>query len=325
MIDQVQTVLLAGGFGTRLWPLSQQAHSKQFLKLIGDKSLLEQMLTRLQEAFRDPPVIVCNHSQETIAEKQWRLANVEPRKVLLEPTSLGTAGAIALAAIREISSGQKSLMLAMPVDSYFEETCQFSSCVEASAKFALQGKIIMFGIPPRSADTNYGYVRVENSTEPGISEVLSFEEKPTSENAKNYFDSGEYLWNSGIYLFRPQDYMDELEKFRPDLLAACYKVAETGLEDSIFMRYESTSLAFSSESVDRAVMENTAKAVIKVCDMKWVDLGSWRSLFESQQRDANENVIVGNAISFNTKNWELYTIVTKNGNVDKERCVILRY
>lgn len=301
MTDKLLPVVLAGGFGTRLWPLSQKKCPKQFLKLVGEKSLLEQAICRLNSAQLIPPVIVCNQTHELIAKSQCQKTNLKSDSILLEPVPLGTAGAIALAAIREKSNCQNSLLLVVPVDSYFDETDKFRSAIDSTTEFARQGHIVMFGIPPRFADINYGYIRKDGLKFGDIAEVLSFHEKPTLTRARSFIESNEYYWNSGIYLFRVQDYLNELNAYRPDIFDACSQLAESAVEESNLVRYRQMSVRCPIESVDRAVMEFTKKTVVKTCDMSWIDLGSWQALIDSQSNDSDGNAISGKVFSINTR------------------------
>jgi len=300
---EIKPIILAGGFGVRLWPLSRSEYPKQFLNLAGNKSLLQQAVERLSRANFSPPVITCNEVHESIVESQCRKILTSDSSIVSEPFPLGTAGTIALSAIREQKRYGRSVLLAVPVDSYFENTNSFRKAVDKATAVVQQGKIVLFGTSPLYPEPNYGYIRRGRYLRNDIYTVLSFHEKPPPELAEQFIQRGDYFWNSGAYLFRPQDYLNELNTYRPDIHDACFELFES--ENTTLLnvvRFTNKPLNFPIESADKAIMECSNSIVVKPCEGGWVDMGSWRSLLKLYSPNSDGNTIIGNVVAKKTRN-----------------------
>ena len=305
--NKVLPVILAGGSGTRLWPLSRELHPKQFLNLVGDKTLLQQTLARLDGLSREAPVIVCNHEHRFIVAEQCRQAGLEPGAIILEPTARNTAPALALAALRAVEDGDDPLLLVLPADHFVGSATGFRAAVERAAPFAEAGGIVTFGIVPSRPDTGYGYIRAgEPTAVQGVDRVAAFVEKPASDTARQYLAAGGYYWNSGMFLMKAGVYLEELRSFRPDIVAAC--AAATAARRMDLERFYRPGEAFRdcpADSIDYAVMERTQRALVVAADMDWTDLGSWSALAGRLAHDAAGNTTRGDVVAVDTRNCHL--------------------
>lgn len=295
-------IIMAGGSGTRLWPLSRHLYPKQFHALSGDHTMLQQTILRLEGLEARTPVIVCNEDHRFIAAEQMRQIGFGDAHVLLEPVARNTAPAIAIAANHALSVEEDSVLLILPADHHIEDAEAFREAVRQGMPLAEQGRLVTFGIVPARPETGYGYIR--RGKEIGDGYVLDrFEEKPDLQTASAYVSSGEYYWNSGIFLFRADRYLDELERHCPDIASACAKAAQHVNSDMQFLRVDEAAFrACPAESIDYAVMENTDDAVVLPLDAQWNDVGSWSALWEVEQRDADGNALVGDVLAIGTKN-----------------------
>ena len=289
-------VILAGGAGTRLWPLSREAYPKQFLALAGEHSLLQQTWLRVASLADKPPIVVASEDHRFIVSEHLRQVNVTPSALLLEPIGRNTAPAVAVAALQAFEMGLDPLLLVLPSDHLIEDTYQFTEAVKLAAGAAEEGKLVTFGVKPTHPETGYGYIK--RPLGDGISPVEQFVEKPSFELAQEYVDSGHYVWNSGIFLFKASAYLAELRKYRPDILALCYEALKQSSIDLDFIRLDRELFEkIPAISVDYAVMEKTAKAVVLDIDAGWSDIGSWDSLWETSHPDADGNVNIGEVIA----------------------------
>lgn len=292
-------VILAGGSGSRLWPLSRALHPKQFLRLTDpDKSLLQLTVERAT-ALKDaaPPLLVCNEEHRFLVAEQMRELNVAPAAILLEPAARNTAPAIALAALDCLSDEVDPVLLVLPADHAFQDGAGLVRAVEASRASAEAGQLVTFGVVPQRAETGYGYIRA-NAGENGVHRIEEFVEKPDQATAESYLDSGGYYWNSGIFVFRASTYLSELERYAPDVLAACRDAHADAQSDADFRRVNRDAFAnCRAESIDYAVMERTDRASMVRLDAGWSDVGAWSTLWETtQRRDEQGNVVWGDAI-----------------------------
>ena len=280
--SELLPVVLAGGSGTRLWPLSRQSYPKQFLRLTGEMSLLQQTLTRTGGLRCLAPLVVCNQEHRLIVADQCRECGVEPRAVVLEPAARNTAPAAALAAFTAIAGGADPVLIVLPADHHIADEAAFASAVSRGVPFAESGSVVVFGILPSSPAPDYGYIRAGSvATDDGsVARVAAFAEKPPRETAEQYLAEGGWTWNSGMFLVRASVYLDELERHRPDIHLACKAAAETEQPDEGFRRAGDAFLRCPAESIDRAVMENTHRGVVVPADMGWSDVGSWPALAE---------------------------------------------
>lgn len=296
-------VVLSGGSGTRLWPLSRQNQPKQFLSLIGDHSLFQETVLR---ASRLPgvqaPVTVCSDDHRFMVGEQLQGVGVVSGGILLEPVARNTAPAIALAALHVVAKDPEASMLVMPADHLIEDEDAFREAVATARDLAADGWLVTFGIRPDYAETGYGYIlRGETLTNDG-SRVARFVEKPDLPTAERYVAEGTYAWNSGMFLFESKRYLAELERHAPAIAAAARAAYEQSHSDLDFIRIDAGAFGASpSDSIDYAVMEKTDRAAVVPVSCGWSDIGSWSSLWAVAERDEDGNRHEGDVISIDTK------------------------
>jgi mannose-1-phosphate guanylyltransferase / mannose-6-phosphate isomerase len=304
----IYPVVLSGGSGTRLWPMSRTLYPKQLLTLLGRDSLLQQTVRRVADDGRfAAPILVANEEHRFIIAEQLREIAVVPRALLLEPIGRNTAPAVCVAALALSETDPDPLMLVMPSDHTIGDIGAFLVAVDIAATAARSGALVSFGIAPERAETGYGYVRRGGTlaTE-GVFAVAEFVEKPGPEQAKQYLASGEYSWNSGIFMFPARLYIDELERLRPAMVAACRRALTEGRRESDFIRLDKDAFsACDGDSVDYAVMEKTRRAAVVPVAMGWSDIGSWDALWEMSGKDREGNSIEGNVVAEDTRNCYL--------------------
>lgn len=307
-------VIMAGGSGSRLWPRSRVLYPKQFLCLNGDLTMLQSTIRRLEGIACENPVVICNEQHRFIVAEQLRQLDRLTQNIILEPAGRNTAPAIALAALTAIRSpqGDNSLMLVLAADHVIEHEEVFRQAVLGAIPFAEMGKLVTFGIVPDQPETGYGYIRrgasASDDCQNAAFNVAEFVEKPDLTTAQTYITSGDYYWNSGMFLFRAGRYLEELAKFRPDILDACEKAMAGVDPDLDFVRVDEREfLACPDESIDYAVMEKTADAVVVPMDAGWSDVGSWSSLWDISDKDPDGNVFHGDVIGHDTENSYIYS------------------
>ncbi|MFA4122235.1 mannose-1-phosphate guanylyltransferase/mannose-6-phosphate isomerase [Xanthomonas perforans] len=304
-MSDVLPIILSGGSGTRLWPLSRESYPKQFLPLVGDKSMLQSTWLRAAPVAGHAPIVVANEEHRFMAAEQLQQLGVKPSAILLEPKGRNTAPAIAVAALEATRDGADPLLLVLPSDHVIQNEAAFQAAVTLAATAAEQGKLVTFGIKPTAPETGYGYIKAGAGT--GASAVERFVEKPDLATAQSYLASGEYYWNSGMFLFRASRYLEELRKFHPAIADACQKAWENGKRDADFTRLDKDAFAASpSDSIDYAVMEKTADAVVVPLDAGWNDVGSWSSLLDVSSQDAQGNAHHGDVIQLDCQNTYAY-------------------
>ena len=304
----IHPVVLSGGSGTRLWPMSRTLYPKQLLTLLGRDSLLQQTVRRVVGDVRfAAPVLVANEEHRFIIAEQLREIAVVPRGLLLEPIGRNTAPAACVAALVLSETEPNPLMLVMPSDHTIGDTEAFRAAVDLAATAASSGTLVSFGISPERAETGYGYIRRGGALETeGAFTIAEFVEKPGPEQAKQYLTSGEYLWNSGIFMFPVRLYIDELERLRPAMVAACRRALTEGRQESDFIRLDKDAFsACDGDSIDYAVMEETRRATVVPVAMGWSDIGSWDALWEMSGKDRQGNSIEGNVVAEDTRNCYL--------------------
>jgi mannose-1-phosphate guanylyltransferase/mannose-6-phosphate isomerase len=299
--------IMCGGSGTRLWPLSRALFPKQFLPLVNDTSMLQDTLLRLPKNSREP-VFICNEEHRFLVAEQVRLLSQKQSTILLEPEGRNTAPAIALAAINALEKDENAMLLVLAADHVIQDIAAFHQAVEQASFAAQQGKLVTFGIVPTHAETGYGYIKKGTEKVSGVFDVAQFVEKPNAQVASDYLASGDYLWNSGMFLFKASRYLEELAKHRSDILDNCQKAMKGVEQDLDFLRPNKTDfLACASESIDYAVMEKTDSAVVIPLDAGWSDVGSYSALWEVCEQNEDKNVLKGDVIAQQTTNSYIHS------------------
>ena len=296
----IKAVVMAGGSGTRLWPLSRAAHPKQFLALHGDNTMLQATFKRLGGLDIQSSVTICNEEHRFFVAEQLREID-KLGSIILEPVGRNTAPAIALAALSS-PEGEDHLLLVLAADHVIQDEEAFTKTVMDAIPLAESGKLVTFGIVAHEPNTGYGYIKKGESQGTGFT-VDVFVEKPCLDVAKDYLESGDYFWNSGMFLFKASRYLEELKKYRPDIYEACQLSMEGTSQDNDFLRVN--ELAFNAcptDSIDYAVMEKTDDAVIVPMDAGWSDIGSWSSLWDISNKDGNGNATYGDVMLHETHN-----------------------
>ena len=300
-------VIMAGGSGTRLWPLSRQLFPKQFLPLVEESTMLQATINRLDGLPVENSIAICNEEHRFIVAEQLRRTG-ELGSIILEPMGKNTAPAVALAALVAQQSGIDPVLLVLAADHVIEDEDAFQIAITNAIEFAQYGKLVTFGIVPTAAHTGYGYIKQGVSTENNAFIVDSFVEKPDLATAEQYVSSAQYLWNSGMFLFKASRYLEVLERFRPDILAACQKSIANLEPDLDFVRVDPVEFVnCPDESIDYAVMEPLCDAagdevVVMPLDAGWSDIGSWSSLWQMAEKDRDGNHLSGDVIAHNTNN-----------------------
>lgn len=292
-------VVLSGGSGSRLWPLSRSMRPKQFIGVTEAHTLFQLTLERVRQLDGAvAPMIVANHEHRFLAAEQARSVGIHHSTILLEPVGRNTAPAIAVAAMQARANGDDPLMLVTPSDHVIDDTRVFADAVALAAKAAADGALLTFGIVPDRAETGYGYVMTGDRLNPSeVYRVARFVEKPNLETAKQYVASGQYFWNSGMFMFRASVFLEELEKYRPDILTAAQQAWSKAHQDLDFIRLDQELFAACpAESVDYAVMEKTAKAAMVALNAGWNDVGAWPAVWQSQNKDAMGNAGRGDVL-----------------------------
>jgi mannose-1-phosphate guanylyltransferase/mannose-6-phosphate isomerase len=300
----INPVILSGGIGSRLWPLSRAQFPKQLLQLLGPDSLLQSTILRASGENFENPTIVCQENHRFIVAEQVRESGVMGAKILLEPVGRNTAPAVAVAALTIAHKNPQALLLVLPADHAVQDNAAFHQAIAAAIPCAADGKIVTFGIVPSRPETGYGYIqRGIRLTDQAAFGVSRFVEKPSLAKAEEYLAAGDYLWNSGIFLFRADAYLAELQRLEPELLEHCRAAVTQGQADADFFRlHEPAFAACRSVSIDYAVMERTKQAVVVPAPMGWSDIGSWDALWGLSEQDSRNNVIQGNVLQRNSQN-----------------------
>ncbi len=297
----IRPVILSGGVGMRLWPLSRALYPKQLLALVSESTMLQETARRVTGTGRfAAPLVVCNHEHRFIVAEQLREIGVEPRAIVLEPDGRNTAPAAAVAALMLAREDEAALLLLLPSDHAIADVEGFHAAVDAGVAAARAGSLVTFGMAPRKPESGYGYIQRGEPLAAGAGcyQVARFVEKPESAAARAMLDQGGWYWNSGMFLFSAASYLEELERLRPEIVAACRRAMEDGGADLEFFRLgEAAFAAAPSVSIDYAVMEHTARAVVVPADIGWSDVGSWSTLWELGAKDADGNVTRGETIT----------------------------
>ncbi|MEZ8887935.1 mannose-1-phosphate guanylyltransferase/mannose-6-phosphate isomerase [Vibrio sp. 10N.247.311.14] len=313
----IQPVIMAGGTGSRLWPLSRELYPKQFLKVTGEQSMLQQTFARLEGLDHTAPLLICNEEHRFIAAEQTRLGGFEHSGIILEPVGRNTAPAIALAALQAIKQVEGSdvepILLVLAADHLIENRIVFQQSVKQALVHAKANQLVTFGIVPTAAETGYGYMKRGVSQNGTAFKVDSFVEKPNLNTAQDYLDSGEYYWNSGMFMFKASQYIEELKAHNPTMLEACEKAMSATQADLDFVRVDKQAFqACPADSIDYAVMEpvcapsGSGNLVVVPMDAGWSDVGSWSALWDVTEKDNNNNAHKGDVIAVKSTDNYVY-------------------
>lgn len=304
MAAKIYPVILSGGSGTRLWPQSRTSYPKQFLPLVSNQSLLQETAQRVSDpATFAPPLMVCNEEHRFLVAEQLREIDIRPSHIVLEPIARNTAPAVAAAASLLAATDPGALMLVLPSDHMIQDTAAFHRVIRTAADAAVKGALVTFGIQPTRPETGYGYIAGGSPVGDGCLKVDSFVEKPDLATAEGYLKDGTYYWNSGMFMFAASAYVEECGRLEPDILKAAEAAVTDAETDLDFLRLSAGPFTASpSKSIDYAVMEHTTRAAVIPADIGWNDVGSWASLWEIGNKDADGNVIQGDSLAIDTKN-----------------------
>ena len=295
-------VILSGGSGTRLWPLSRQNLPKQFLPLAGSESLFQQTLQRTRALQTAPPIVVCSDDHRFLVAEQLRELGVENAPILLEPVPRNTAPAIALAALQANKADPDAILLVLPADHLIGDVPSFEAAARHALELAREDWLVTFGIRPELPETGFGYIRRGAALNDSTYRVERFVEKPDLATATAYVQSGKYDWNSGMFMFRARRYLEELRRHAPAMANATEAAFASGRADLDFMRFDKERFAtIPSDSIDYAVMEKTDRAAVVPVSCAWSDIGSWAALWSASERDADGNRFEGDVVAMDSK------------------------
>lgn len=298
--QKITPVLLSGGSGSRLWPMSRELHPKQLLALSGERSMLRETAARVADPSRyNAPIIVCNQEHRFIIAEQMRESGLRPDAIMLEPEARNTAAACAVAALRASAQDENALLLILPADHLIRDLAAFDKAVAAAAAAAQAGRLATFGITPSAPETGYGYIRrgAPLAGLDGVHQVDAFVEKPSREVAESFLADGLHAWNSGMFLTPAAGLLEEMARHAPAVLEAARTALERAVVDLDFIRLDAAAFAAApSISIDYAVMEKTDRAVVAPCDLGWTDVGAWSALWDIGDKDPEGNVAVGDVV-----------------------------
>ena len=301
--EKIVPLILCGGKGSRLWPLSRQTFSKQFLHIgkNNKKTLLQNTLERISKMENvDNPILICNEDNRFIVAEQIRKINIDPKSIILEPFGRGTAPAITIGALKLLKNNNDSHLLVLPADHEISCIEEFLKSITSGLNYSQEGKLVTFGVIPNSPSTAYGYIESDDPLQEGSyigSKVCSFVEKPSLDKAKTLLLNNKFSWNSGIFLFKASSFINEINKYEPKVFSNCKEAILNNIIDLDFQRINK-DIFFKCKniSVDVAVMERTRNAIVIPMMAGWKDLGSWSEVWESSKKDRNGNAINGNVI-----------------------------
>lgn len=301
-------IILSGGSGTRLWPLSRALYPKQFLPLHSDLTLFQETVLRLKKLGLDDPIIVCNDEHRFIVAENLQNIKTKAQNIILEPVGRNTAPAIAAAALIALKDNQDPLLMVLPADHIIGNVKAFAAATKIAQNLAQSGRIVTFGIKPTEPHTGYGYIELGQSIEENANEISAFKEKPNKETAQFFLEKGNYLWNSGMFCFKASSFLQELEKYQPDLLQHVRVAVEKASNDLDFNRLDKDFFAQCTDiAIDYAVMENTKKGAVVGLDAEWHDIGSWDSVWNISQKDNHGNVCKGDIIAEDSHDNYIYS------------------
>jgi mannose-1-phosphate guanylyltransferase len=300
--NPVVPVILSGGSGTRLWPRSREHYPKQLLKLAGSWSMLQDTLRRVDHL--GPPLVVCNNEQRFMVAEQLAELGVDAQAILLEPVARNTGPAIAISALATLQQHADAVLVVLPADHLIKQEAEFRQALQLAVERAADDYLVVFGVKPDKPETGYGYIKAGSVNGDAAGAAVSqFVEKPDAATATHYLASGDYYWNSGIFVFKASVFIDELSRYEPDMVACCRRALELANSDLDFIRLDQAALeACDSKSIDYALMEHTDRAWMVPLDSKWSDLGSWSSLWEVADKDEQGNVKLGDVLAEDCNN-----------------------
>ncbi len=320
-------IILAGGSGTRLWPLSRQLYPKQLIDIYNEDTMLQNTISRLEDLENSgSPIVICNEEHRFMTAEQLREISVEPQAIILEPVGRNTAPAIAIAALKAMENNDDPILLILPADHVIEKIPEFHDAILSGLEYAEQDNLITFGIVPDSPEIGYGYIKRGELLKDnrGISKIQSFVEKPDLVTAKKYLDSGSYTWNSGMFMFKASAIIKEFENHAPEILQPCRKAISTATRDLDFFRLNLKDFQnIPSDSIDYAVMEKTSKGVVIPLDAGWNDMGSFDALWQTGEKDRDLNVIKGNVLTHDVKETYINSEKSLIAAVGLEKFVIV--
>jgi len=301
---KIVPVILSGGSGTRLWPLSRKQYPKQYLPLAGDNTMLQETILRLNglDNLADP-IIICNADHRFLVAEQCQQIGIKNPTILLEPVGRNTAPAIAAAALQSLRDSENSTLLVLSADHVIQDVDAFHKAIDIASQQAQSGKLTTFGIVPTGANTGYGYIKSSEENNNGAYKVEEFVEKPDLKTAEIYLEQGSYLWNSGMFMFKATTLVDELTTYSPDIIKSVSNAINSATQDLDFIRLDKQAFESSpSDSIDCALMEKSNNVVVVPLDVQWNDIGAWSALHNIGIKDKNNNVIKGNVITQDTTN-----------------------
>ena len=300
-------VILAGGGGVRLWPLSREFYPKQFINLVNDTSLFQDTIMRLPDELYSP-LVICNEEHRFIVAEQLRQINSSNKGIILEPIGKNTAPAIAIAAMNLLNEREDPILLVLSADHLIDNNQKFLKTIRIARKIAEQGKMVAIGVQPNKPEIGYGYIEVDNSEKNEYYNIISFTEKPNLKAAKKYLNSGNHYWNSGIFIFKASVYLNELKKYEPEIFTICKKSCVNSPKDLDFIRLDNEEFyKCPNKSIDYAVMEKTNNGAVVPFDGSWSDIGSWEALWSSKVKDSNNNVSEGDVVLKKVQNSYIHS------------------
>tara|TARA_R110002111_G_scaffold99170_6_gene153291 strand:+ start:9677 stop:11086 length:1410 start_codon:yes stop_codon:yes gene_type:complete len=305
-MKKITPIILSGGSGSRLWPLSRQSRPKQFLALSSDNTMFQDTLLRLDSPIiNNKPTIICSDDHRFMVAEQLRELDITAESIILEPIGRNTAPALTIASL---ASDPEAILLILPSDHVIADKEAFHQAISIAQPLAESGQIVTFGIVPTHAETGFGYIEAGDSSNKDWLPITRFVEKPNAETAQTYLDTGNFFWNSGMFMFKASRLLSEMKAFRPDIVGACSDAFNKAIKDMDFTRLDSTAFEqCPSDSIDYAVMEKTDSAIVVPLDAGWSDLGSWASLWEAGMKDSNNNIIKGDVLQKSSTNCYIHS------------------
>ena len=328
---KLQPIILSGGSGTRLWPLSRESFPKQYIKLKSsdELSFLQKTQKRLEGLKNiENPIIICNEEQRFLVAEQMRQIGTLPKSIILEPFGKNTAPAIAIAALKALENDQESILLVLSSDHEIKDPSNFRKAVEIGLNDAENEKLVTFGIKPEYPETGYGYIEtIENFSLQKLKslKIKNFIEKPNSKKANEYFKKNHFLWNSGIFLFKSNSIINALKLYEPELLSSCKQALTKSSKDFDFQRLDKDSFGKCANiSIDNAIMEKTRNACVIPLNAGWSDVGNWGALWEIEKKDQSGNVITGDIFLDNVKDSYVYSKKNLLVGIDLQDLIIVQ-